>query len=294
MLACGNVSFAQSVQELRLRPHVAVPDAPPEEINYRPKGLDDRGFNRTVRQISVPTLTVYRPAQPRADRAALIVCPGGGYSTIVIDREGHAFARYFQARGFTVALLKYRLPQPTATNDGLPLSQQDACEAMRFVRRHAAEWGVNPARVGILGGSAGGHLVASVAIIGDGDAASRPDFVCLLYPVITMEPPHAHAGSRTKLLGADASPEKIAAWSLHRRVQPGLPPIFIVHAKDDKAVPIENTQLLVDALQRAAVRHRLLVFETGGHGFALGRTPDAESACWPAEFIGWVDGLALP
>lgn len=289
---CGPVlACAQAVQEIPLRPAAAVPEAPPEEVTYRPTALDDRGFNRTVRQISVPTLTVYLPTAARADRAALVVCPGGGYSSVVIDREGHAFARHFQSRGFVVAVLKYRLPQPELAGDGLPLSQQDALEALRVVRRRAAEWNVNPRRVGILGSSAGGHLAASVAIIGDGDAASRPDFVGLLYPVITLEPPHAHAGSRTRLLGDGASAEAVAAWSLHRRVQPGLPPFFVVHAKDDKAVPIENAELLVGALQQAQVPHRLLIFETGGHGFSLGRARGAESARWPAEFEAWIDRL---
>lgn len=289
--ALALTGLAQSVQEWPLYPGLAG-DSAPEETLYRPKALDDRGFNRTLRQISVPTLTVYRPAKPRADRAALVVCPGGGYGAVVIDREGHAFARHFQAQGFTVAVLKYRLPQPEKAGAGLPLSQLDALEAVRTLRRQAAEWNVNLARIGIVGSSAGGHLAASVAIIGGGDAASRPDFVGLLYPVITLEPPHAHEGSRTRLLGENASAELVAAWSLHRRVQPGLPPFFVVHAQDDKVVPIENAQLLAQALQQAGVPHRLLVFATGGHGFSLGRTPGAESARWPAEFVAWVDGLA--
>jgi len=266
-------------------------DSLPEETLYRPKNLDDHGFNRTIRQISSPTLTVYLPAKPRADRTALVVCPGGGYSAVVIDREGHAYGRYFQARGFTVAVLKYRLPQPPQNRESLPLSQQDALEAMRTVRRHAVDWNVNPARIGIVGSSAGGHLAASVAIVGGGDAASRPDFVGLLYPVVTLEPPHAHEGSRICLLGEKASPESSAVWSLQKRVQSGLPPFFIVHAQDDKLVPIENTHLLAQALQHAGVPHRLLIFSKGGHGFSLGRSPDAESARWPEEFIAWIDAL---
>lgn len=280
--------LAQSVEEWPLRPLTGQPP-PAEEISYRPQAPDDRGFNRVVQAIAVPTVTVYRPARPRVDRAALVVCPGGGYRYVVIDREGHYLARHFQARGFTVAVLKYRLPQPALSGGDLPLSQQDALEALRLMRRRAGEWNIDPGRVGILGSSAGGHLAASTAVWGRAEDGSRPDFVALLYPVITLEPPYAHEGSRLQLLGENATAEQIAFYSLHRRVQPGMPPFFLVHAQDDRAVPPENSQLMADALEKAGVPVRLLLVSRGGHGFALGRGP--ESAIWPDVFVQWVDGL---
>lgn len=281
----------QSVEERPLRPTPAHAKLPDEETIYRTTALDDRGFNRVVPVVPVPTLTIYHPAAPRADHAALVVCPGGGYKYVVIDREGHMIARYFQSRGFTVAVLKYRLPDPPATGDGLPLSQQDSLEAMRYVRSHATEWQVNPHRVGVMGFSAGGHLAGSTAIFGKAEDGSRPDFAVLGYPVITLADPYAHVGSREKLLGLDASPERVEAYSLDRQVRPGLPPFFIVHAMDDKIVPPENSRMMEAALKAANVPVKLLLVERGGHGFALGRGP--ESVIWPDEFLHWLDSIPM-
>jgi acetyl esterase/lipase len=219
----------------------------------------------------------------------LVVCPGGGYSYIAIDREGHALGRYFSARGLTVAVLKYRLPDPDATPTGLPVSQQDALAAVRYVRSRAAEWGIDPKRIGIAGGSAGGHLAGSVGILGDAADGSRPDFVCLLYPVVCLEGPFAHQGSRQRLLGAAPAPSRLAEFSLERRARPGLPPYFLVHARDDKGVPPENSELLAAALREKGVGAELLLVATGGHGFGLGR--DEESGRWKEAFLAWLGRL---
>src|SRR5215207_2084191 len=134
--------LAQTIEEIPLRAPLPDNSAPTvEEIIYRHNGYDDRGFNRVAQKISVPTLTVYRPAKPAFHGAALIVCPGGGYGYVAIDREGHALGRYFSARGITVAMLKYRLPDAENASDGLPLSQQDGLAAVQFVRGRAKEWG---------------------------------------------------------------------------------------------------------------------------------------------------------
>lgn len=282
--------LAQAVEELPLRPSVGS-KAPQsvEEVVYRHNNYDDRGFNRVVQKITVPTLTVYRPAKVAHRGAALIVCPGGGYSYVAIDREGHALGRYFSERGITVVVLKYRLPDAEATKDGLPYSQQDGLAAVQFVRSRAKEWGIDPKRIGILGCSAGGHLAGSIGMLGDAASGLRPDFVALLYPVVCMEGPNTHQGSRTKLLGAAPSAERLAEFSLERRARPGLPPYFLVHAKDDKGVPAANSELLAAALQEKNVPAELLLVATGGHGFGLGR--DAESARWKDAFLTWLDRL---
>jgi acetyl esterase/lipase len=281
---------AQMVEELPLR--VPLPANTPqsvEEVVYRHDGYDDRGFNRVVQKITVPTLTIYHPVKVAHRGAAFVMCPGGGYSYVAIDREGHAIGRYFSERGITVAVLKYRLPDPDTTKDALPLSQQDALAAIQFVRSHAAEWNVNPQRIGIMGGSAGGHLAGSVAVLGDAANGSRPDFVALLYPVVVMEGPYLHKGSRTRLLGTNPTAEKIAEFSLERQARAGLPPYFVVHAKDDKGVPPQNSELLVAALKAKSVPAELLLVATGGHGFGLGR--DAESERWKDAFLPWLDRL---
>lgn len=282
----------QTVEEFPLRPPVSG-NAPQsvEEVVYRHNNYDDRGFNRVVQKIAVPTLTVYRPAQAAHRRAAFVMCPGGGYTYVAIDREGHAIGRYFAARGMTVAVLKYRLPDPAATKDALPWSQQDALAAVQFLRAHAREWGIDPQRVGIVGGSAGGHLAGSVAMLGTAADGSRPDFVGLLYPVVCLEGPYVHQGSRTKLLGPAPAPERLAEFSLEKRAGPGLPPFFLVHARDDKGVPAQNSELLAAALRAKGVPAELMLIDQGGHGFGLGRGPDSESARWMAAFLAWLDRL---
>ena len=291
LLTCASLVAARASTEYPLYASAKnQAEAPPEEVTYRVKNLDDRGFNRVVQAISVPTLTVYHPEKPRADRAALVICPGGGYRYVVVDREGHMLARYFQARGFTVAVLKYRLPTPEqmGPND-LPRSQQDALEALRFMRRNAAQWNINPQRVGIMGASAGGHLACSTGVFGRAEDQSRPDFVAALYPVITLGEPlaHVHVGSRMQLLGQNPSSELVAKYSLHLQARADMPPYFFVHALDDKAVPPQNSELMASALEKVGVPAKCLIVENGGHGFALGR--GKASSVWPEQFIAWLD-----
>jgi acetyl esterase/lipase len=290
MLAALGAASAQTIEEFPLRAPPAG-NAPPatEEVVYRFNNYDDRGFNRVIQKISVPTLTVYHPAKVAHRGAALVVCPGGGYSYVAIDREGYALGRYFAARGITIAVLKYRLPDGDATKQPLPFPQQDALAAIQFVRGHAKEWGIDERRVGILGGSAGGHLAGSAAILGEAADGSRPDFAALLYPVVCMEGPNAHQGSRKNLLGATPTPERLAEFSLERRARAGLPPFFIVHARDDRGVPPANSELLAAALKDKAVPVELMFVATGGHGFGLGR--DEESARWKDAFLAWLDRL---
>jgi acetyl esterase/lipase len=281
---------AQTVEELPLRaPLPRNSRQSVEQVIYRHNNYDDRGFNRVVQKIAVPTLTVYHPAKPDARRTAVVVCPGGGYSYVAIDREGHALGRYFSARGITVVVLKYRLPDVSVTKDALPLSQQDGLLAVQFVRGRAQEWNINPKRIGILGCSAGGHLAGSVGVLGEAMHGTRPDFVALLYPVVCMEGPNAHGGSRMQLLGASPSPELLAEYSLERRARSGLPPFFLVHANDDGGVPPQNSELLAAALKEKGVSAELLLVERGGHGFGLGR--DAESARWKDAFLAWLEKL---
>ncbi len=290
-LSLGVVRIAaQTVEELPLRaPLPANTPQSTEEVVYRHNGYDDRGFNRVVQKISVPTLTVFHPAKVAHRGAAFIVCPGGGYSYVAIDKEGYAIGRYFSERGITVAVLKYRLPDAEATKDGLPYPQQDALAAIKLVRSRAQAWGIDPQRIGIMGGSAGGHLAGSVGIIGDNAEGTRPDFVALLYPVVCMDEPNVHMGSRKNLIGAAPTSERIEEFSLEKRARAGLPPFFLVHAKNDKGVPPANSELLAAALQAKGVPAELLLVETGGHGFGLGRAP--ESARWKDAFLVWLDQL---
>ena len=291
-LASAAPLFSQSIEEIPLGPPMPAntPQAT-EEVVYRFNSLDDRGFNRVVQKITVPTLTVYHPAKAAHRGAAFVMCPGGGYSYVAIDKEGYALGRYFSERGITVAVLKYRLPDPAVTKDGLPLSQQDALAAVCYVRAHAKEWGIDPQRIGIAGGSAGGHLAGSVGVLGEAANGSRPDFVALLYPVVCMDGRYVHKGSRAKLLGATPTTAQLAEYSLEQRARPGLPPYFLVHAKDDTGVPPQNSELLAAALKDKGVPAELQLVATGGHGFGLGRGPGTPSDTWKDAFLTWLDKL---
>lgn len=281
----------QEIREYLLYPDLlAKTKAPPEEVAFIPTKLDDAGFNRVVTKVSWPTLTVYRPEPARNKGVAMVVCPGGGYASLVIDREGHAIARHFQQHGLTVAVLKYRLPDSASDGLGLPRSQQDALAAIQFLRRHTADWKLGPRRIGVLGCSAGGHLAGSVGVLAEAAAGNRPDFVALLYPVVFMDGPWVHEGSRRCLLGPKPTRERLAEFSLEQRARPGLPPFFIVHAKDDPRVAVENSIHLAQALAQAGVPVELRVVEKGGHGFGLGRDP--ESRPWPGQFLAWLEHLA--
>jgi acetyl esterase/lipase len=280
---------AQSVEEFPLRAPTAVTGPTPvEEISYRLNSPDDRGFNRAVQKVGMPTVTLYRPAKSTHRNAAVIICPGGGYSYLTIDREGHAVARYFQAQGLAAIVLKYRLPQANLEPGAMPHAQEDGLEAVKLARGRAAEWGIDPKRIGILGFSAGGHLAGSVGILGDAAAGTRPDFVAPIYPVVCMEGQYVHQGSRVKLIGASPTPERIAEFSLEKRARAGLPPYFLAHARDDRGVPPQNSELLAAALKEKGVPVELMFVATGGHGFGLGT---GESARWREAFLAWLDKL---
>lgn len=279
---------AQTIEEIPLRAPPTSGPASIEEIAYRNNSPDDRGFNRAVQKVGQPTLTLYRPAKSTHRNAVVIICPGGGYSYLTIDREGHAVARYLMAQGLASAVLKYRLPQPDLAPGAMPAPQEDGLAAVKLLRSRAAELGLDPKRIGILGFSAGGHLAASVGVLGDAVAGTRPDFVAPIYPVITLDGPSAHVGSRIKLIGQTPTPERIAEFSLERHAKAGMPPYFLAHARDDRAVPPANSEMMAKALQEVGVAAEVVFVARGGHGFGLG---DAESGKWKEAFLAWLDKL---
>lgn len=266
-----------------------VPGGLTETVVYRdnPFGLLDRAAH----DVTSPSLSIFKPARP--DGSAILIIPGGGYKWVVIDKEGFEGARYFSARGATVYVLRYRLPhQGWAAGPDAPL--QDAQRAMRVIRSRAAADGIDPARVMVMGFSAGGHLAGTLAMrfdasFGDADdtVSARPDAAALIYPVATMTRPFAHEGSRLNLIGADPSPEVVSAWSLEAMVRPDMPPVFLMHAEDDPAVPVENALMLYEALRAANHPVALHLFEAGGHGFGLRGIKGTPLETWPDLVAGW-------
>jgi len=252
--------------------------------------------DRALTGVTRPSVTAYLPR--KANGTALIVAPGGGYEREVIDKEGLEVVSAFRPRGITVFVLKYRLPAEGHRN-GRDVPLQDAQRAVRVVRGNAARWGLDPARVGIIGFSAGGHVAARVATrfmakvydpVDALDAGSaRPDFAVLMYPVISMEDGVAHAGSRRALLGPTPDKATVAAYSADLNVGPQTPPTLLILADDDKSVLPENAIRYYAALKRAAIPAELHVFAQGGHGFGIRKTRGLPVAVWPKLTCDWLE-----
>lgn len=234
-----------------------------------------------ISNVTRPTLTIYPAPKEKANGTAIVICPGGGYSILAASHEGSDVARQFNEMGITAFVLKYRLP-----NDSTMLNKeigplQDAQQALLVVRRRAAEWGIKKDKVGIIGFSAGGHLASTTGthfqhnyLTGEtykqpAKSPVRPDFMILLYPVISFTDSLAHKGSRTKLLGENASAEKITQYSNELQVTKATPPTFLVHAKDDKTVVVQNSERFYEALQKHKVPAEIYLYEKGGHGFGM-------------------------
>ncbi len=263
------------------------------------RSTDSARPDRAIDQVRTPYLAVHVPARPNG--TALLVTPGGGYARVVLDKEGTALVPAFvDAAGITLFVLRYRLPDAAhAEGEDAPLA--DAQRAMRLIRTHAARYGVDPTRVGVLGFSAGGHVAARLATtpepvytaVDAADAASpRPDFALLVYPVISMHAPLAHAGSRARVLAASTGPEAITLDRLSpdRHVDAHTPPLFLLHAQDDDVVPVGNALAMYAAALRAGVPASLHVFPHGGHGFGT-RDATGALAIWPTLALDWIQTL---
>lgn len=245
-----------------------------------------------VRGVAVPEIHVYRPALP--DGSALLSIPGGGYGFLSVQNEGMDVAQRFNASRTTVFVLAYRLPgEGWASRHLVPL--QDAQRAMRLIRARAAEFRIDPKRLGVLGFSAGGHLAADLAVAHDErvyapvDAAdghsARPAFAGLVYPVTTLQ------GFRTAdgLFGKDADPALVRARSPVLHVGPDMPPTFLVHAVDDPLVPLEHTTAMIEACRKAKVPVEAHILSEGGHGFGVIRmAKETSTALWPDTFDRWM------
>ena len=239
----------------------------------------------------IPTLTVYPAPKDIATGAAVIVCPGGGYSHLA-DHEGRPVAEWLNTLGVTAFVLKYRFGP--AYHHPAPLL--DAARAIRTVRARATEWRLDPNRIGILGFSAGGHLASTVGThfdAGKADAvdaiervSSRPDLMILIYPVITMRE-FTHAGSKRMLLGENPPEDLVKSLSNDEQVTKETPPTFLVHTADDPGVPVENSLRFAAALRKVKVPVEIHVYEHGPHGFGLGGK-DPILSTWPQRCAEWL------
>jgi len=271
MAGAGNVSAQEFVP---LYPGT-IPGAKPVPGNYRElteEGTD--GITR-VSKVSQPGFYAFLPSKEKATGAAVIICPGGGYGILAIGHEGDEVARQFNAIGVAAFVLKYRLPSDEIMKDKFfgPLS--DAQQAIYLLRRDASRWAINPAKIGVMGFSAGGHLAATLTVhYGDvkienqEQLSLRPDFSILIYPVVSFGA-SAHTGSVANLIGKDGTDVQKDYFSCEKQVNAQTPPTFMVHANDDKVVPPDNSILFDQALVKAGVPAELHLYQKGGHGFGL-------------------------
>lgn len=251
-----------------------------------------------IHKVTDPFIEVYLPTRKNRSDISVVICPGGGYGILAWDLEGQDIAKRLNAAGITAFVLKYRLPFPVngITDDTMPM--RDAMRAIQMIRHRAAQWGLDSQKIGIMGFSAGGHLASSVGVhfddqtflegVSDDTTSARPDFMALIYPVIDFsDSPFTHKGSRSNLLGKDMSPQKKEYYSSQKQVNENTPPTFLVHAQDDKGVPVENSLHMYQALNDHKVKAELHVYPQGGHGFglALGKGRLAE---WPDMLIKWI------
>lgn len=287
---------AEAQKEIKLYKSMVPNSIAFEEI--KESTIRSDGEITRISNVTVPVIYAYLPEEKINTGKAIIICPGGGYAILAIDHEGHDVARRFAAIGISAFVLKYRLP-----NDKIMIQKdigplQDAQRAIQLVREHAKEWKLNPNQVGVAGFSAGGHLASTLGthfektfIDNPKNINLRPDFMLLMYPVISMKSGLTHQGSKQNLLGKEPSDDQVLLFSNEMQVKGNTPPAFLVHAEDDSAVPIANSIEFCKALEKHNIRTKLMTYPKGGHGFGLNNpTSDIQ---WFDYFVDWLKASFL-
>jgi acetyl esterase/lipase len=279
---------------MRLSAQTIVPLYPGNIPNSKPYPDVEQADGMTYSHVSRPALVIFRPSG-KATGTAIVVCPGGGYVHLAMGHEGLDVAKRLADSGIVAVVLKYRLPSDSTMVDKTIGPLQDAQRAIQYVREHAREWGVDPHRVGIMGFSAGGHLASTAGthfgqtyISNPRQISLRPDFMVLGYPVISFSDSIAHHGSRDNLLGENAPADSILKYSNELQVTSRTPPTFLVHARDDKVVPVANTIHFAEALRAHDVPVEVYYYEAGGHGFGMHNKTSGVD--WFAIALQWLHG----
>ena len=271
-------------------------DKIPDEIqskDYSEKIDEKNGVADGVRKVTLPTLTAYFADPEKSNGTSIIICPGGGYGMLAINKEGYKVAEWLNGLGINAFVLKYRLPSDLIMKNKTVGPLQDAQEAVRVIRRNTVKWKLNPNKIGIMGFSAGGHLAATLSTHYDDKVytpsdttSAKPNFSILIYPVISMQESVTHQGSKDNLLGKNADNELTEKYSNEKQVTAATPKTFLVHATDDKTVPVENSINYYLALKKEKVSAEMHLYENGGHGFGLG--VKGTNALWPKTCEKWL------
>ncbi len=277
-------AFPPKTQSFPLYGNAPIPNSKPgpdEETGA------DRGF---IKNVSRPQILVYLPAKDRATGAGIVIFPGGGYSGLTFDYEGTQQAQFFIDHGIAAFVVKYRIPSDKTMEDKSIGPLQDAQQAIRFVRIHAKEWGLDPARIGTIGFSAGGHVASTLAthfnkahVDNPEQTNLRPDFLIVVYPVISMDAKITHMDSRKALLGENPPEDQAHLFSNELQVTKDTPPTLILQAADDRLVDVDNSIVFFEALRHAGVPVAMRIFEKGQHGFIL--IPRDQ---WQSAIMDWL------
>jgi len=269
-----------------------IPDAKPSNLQEVSEKRPDGG--EFVRQVVSPKLLVYPAPADKANGTAVVVCPGGGYGFLSMVNEGYQIAERLNGMGITVFVVKYRLPNDASQPDKSIVPLLDAQQAIRMVREQAAKFNVNPNRIGLMGFSAGGHLASTAGThfaqpVGPkpGPTSVRPDFLMLIYPVITFNDSLTHAGSRNNLIGSAPAADQVRLYSNELQVSAQTPPTFLVHAEDDNVVPVQNSLLFYQACVNHKVPAEMHLYPKGGHGFGLYNRTTKDD--WSERLREWLD-----
>lgn len=259
-----------------------------------PKGPVETGAKGAVSNIAVPAMEIFQPAKPNG--TAMLVAAGGGYKRIEMENEAYPAAKWLNDRGITAFVLSYRLPSE-GWREGPRAPLQDAQRALRLIRARGAEYGIKPDRVGVLGFSAGGHLMGLAAArsayrsyprMDEADRQpARPSAAALIYPIITLEPPYDHSSTKRMLIGRHPTDVESAEWSVQPHVRGRCPSMFLVQAEDDPISDPHNTLIMAAACKSAGVPVEMHRLASGGHGFGMGK-PGTPTAGWPAWYEAWL------
>ena len=287
---------------IELKAQTIVPIWPQDIPNFQPSDeleiTEETDITR-ISKVQKPTLEIYLPSKKNRTGQGVLVCPGGGYQRLAYDWEGTDIAKWLNSKGIAAFVLKYRLPQSKSVTITHETPFLDAQRAIRFIRYHAKEYDIDSNKIGVMGFSAGGHLASTLGThFGQENTFAkdeidqiddRPDFMALIYPVISMGPV-THAGSKENLLGDNPSDELVDNYSNELQVKEKTPPTFLIHSADDRVVPVKNSLLMYEALIQNEVLVEMHLYPTGGHGFSLA-IGKGHLSDWPDLFIEWIKSL---
>lgn len=281
-----HISYGQNVIPL-------WPDEVPNSQETDETETIERNDYTWIENVQIPTLEIFLPPKGVATGQGVVICPGGGYRGVAYDIEGTEVAKFLNTKGIAGFVLKYRMPGAgsVAVRNEAPL--QDAKRAIRTVRANADKWNLSNNKIGVMGFSAGGHLASTLGTHFNSEdnfdkdstdlVSARPDFMILVYPVITMKQPYTHQGSRDNLLGEDPDEKMIQYYSNETQITKETPPTFLMHASDDEGVPVENSLMFYQALKENGVSAEMHIYPEGGHGFNL--------AVGRGHLQGWTERL---